>query len=327
MEIKKVNFKSIEREWNELYKNNDSLTPYMDYSFQKQYKNHLWFSVVRMGYRYICYEIIDQGEVIAIVPVIRRGNRQYIAGDLCATGNLDIVCDKEIFEKSPDFLEFFTREFKGLSINKLNEKSVFYSALSKVLKYSDEPSVCVNIPFSDDFDSYFSGLKKSVRQNYRTAKNRMNREEKKWEVRTYGICDRIEDSSISDCMKIYKMRMEQRLQKKVSFLESFVRETLNPITVALNKNKNVIWSVLYIEDKVAGFFAGFVNNEENTVVVPRLAINDDFSLYCPGNLLIIDTIKYLIENTKIRNIDLSRGDEPYKYALGGENHYNYTFKL
>ncbi len=78
---------------------------------------------------------------------------------------------------------------------------------------------------------------------------------------------------------------------------------------------------------MAGFLSGYINNGHSAVVFPRLAIDSDFSDYRPGYLLITETIRYMIENTDIRNMDLSRGDEKYKYDLGGVEHYNYFYDL
>lgn len=70
---------------------------------------------------------------------------------------------------------------------------------------------------------------------------------------------------------------------------------------------------------------GFISNHDNVAVIPRLAINSAFNVYCPGGLLITDTIKWLIENSSVRNLDLSRGNESYKYVYGGTEHYNFDF--
>ena len=68
-------------------------------------------------------------------------------------------------------------------------------------------------------------------------------------------------------------------------------------------------------------------NDGKAIVVPRHAINDDYNLYCVGALLITETIKYCINETAIRNLDLSRGDEKYKYTLGGQSHYNHSYRI
>ena len=56
---------------------------------------------------------------------------------------------------------------------------------------------------------------------------------------------------------------------------------------------------------------------KDRIVIPRLAIDDQFRFYSPGYLLICETMKYLLENnSSIKNIDLCRGTEKYKTDLG-----------
>ena len=97
------------------------------------------------------------------------------------------------------------------------------------------------------------------------------------------------------------------------------------MTRALNDSKNNFISILKIDGIVAAYMHGFLSNHNDVAVIPRLAINSDFNVYCPGGLLIIHTIKWLINNTSIRNLDLSRGDEKYKYVYGVTEHYNWDY--
>lgn len=50
-----------------------------------------------------------------------------------------------------------------------------------------------------------------------------------------------------------------------------------------------------------------------------LAIDMEYSFYSPGYVLLCETMKYVIPNTSIRNIDLCRGTEKYKTDMGGGN--------
>ncbi len=44
-------------------------------------------------------------------------------------------------------------------------------------------------------------------------------------------------------------------------------------------------------------------------------------------LLVTEAIKYLIKSTDINVLDLSQGDEPYKYNLGATEHFSYRYRL
>lgn len=55
----------------------------------------------------------------------------------------------------------------------------------------------------------------------------------------------------------------------------------------------------------------------------------DFARYSPGMLLMYNFIIDSIRNGVLKEIDLTRGDEKYKFSLGGQLKHNHTilFKI
>lgn len=82
---------------------------------------------------------------------------------------------------------------------------------------------------------------------------------------------------------------------------------------------------LDIDGTLAAFMSGLV--KDNVFVVPRLSINNEYRRYSPGIILINEAIKYFISDTKITILDLSQGQESYKYNMGGKEHYTYEFRF
>lgn len=91
------------------------------------------------------------------------------------------------------------------------------------------------------------------------------------------------------------------------------------------ESPNALTCVLYINGTIAAFLSGLVDN--GRMIVPRLSIDDSFKRYSPGMLLVIETIKHLIDSTDVTVLDLSQGKEQYKYNLGATEHFSYRFKL
>jgi hypothetical protein len=110
------------------------------------------------------------------------------------------------------------------------------------------------------------------------------------------------------------------------FLPFFFRIRLNPTFMALSTLTNTFYSILYIDDKIAGYCAGFSYHDEK-LIIPFLAIDSNFSRYSPGGILITETIKFLVENYKFKYFDLSRGDENYKLVYGGVKHSNFHYEI
>jgi hypothetical protein len=127
-------------------------------------------------------------------------------------------------------------------------------------------------------------------------------------------------------MNIYHKRESERNKRKVNLIIKIIRIFFNPITISTINLKNSFNAFLYIDNKMVSFLSGYIT-QNNKIIIPRHAIDSDYYQYCVGSILITDTIKWLMENTLIRDLDLSRGAEPYKYTLGGKEHYNYSFLI
>jgi CelD/BcsL family acetyltransferase involved in cellulose biosynthesis len=110
------------------------------------------------------------------------------------------------------------------------------------------------------------------------------------------------------------------------YLPVFLRMRLNPTIMALKKLSNVYYSIIYIDNTIAGFSAGFIS-PKGKIILPYLSINSTFARYSPGGILITETIKCLSENHNYKYFDLSRGAEKYKYTYGGIEHFNFNYEI
>ena len=73
---------------------------------------------------------------------------------------------------------------------------------------------CVTIEFGDDYEAYLKSLSSSVRQNLRTADNRMRRDGHEWKLRVFLPGEKIDDESFKQIMKLYLARLFRTLQTK-----------------------------------------------------------------------------------------------------------------
>ncbi len=152
----------------------------------------------------------------------------------------------------------------------------------------------------------------------------MKRDSMAYELKVY-IGTNIMDNQVGrDIMNIYIRRQKLKYSKHKNLmhlpLDFVIRMKYRRIlhdSVSLRNDGNSFHSVLYLNGKAVSFMSGFVDKQAHRVVVPRLAIDSDYGFYSPGYVMILETMKRLIEETSIRVIDLSRGDEKYKLDLGG----------
>lgn len=331
MQIIKSNFKSCEDTWNNLFKNNSALTIYSSYNFLVYYRKSFYISKNRVGFKDYIYEIKHLGETVAIIPLMGKNGYYYIYGDLCATGYLDFIYAETISVEL--FEEIFQLLFTKLGncvlyLNKIREDSVLYKYLSQH-HASEKNTVCVSVNCDMPYDEYIASLSKSTRQNIRTSYNRLLKSGKKDELQIY--CNqKITHDLANEVMDLYNLRMQQINSRngsnsQLTTLIGFVRKHLNPITTSLTSINNNFLSVLRIDGVLAAMLWGYIDCEGKCLIVPRLSVNLQYAEYSPGMLIVVQTIQYLYESTLIRDVDLSRGNEPYKYSLGGKNHFTYDF--
>ena len=325
MKIEKKKLAEIAPLWRELLSENTRISPYMNIDFIRIYKRTMMFGRRRWKGRLNFY-VCSLEKIQVICPIVEIGKNAYIAGDLCATGYLDFIYPKEI--KKEDFSRVFQllgQKLRGktLWINKINQASQMNEWLLENAECIDK-QVCVSIRIPEDITDYYNSLSKSVRQNYRTSKNRMKRENLAWNV---AVFERIDTSIFEKTMDVYIQREAERENREISFAQRIIQKYCNPISIYLCKAQKAFTAVLYIDGNVAGFLSGLVTEDNQTLVIPRLAIDTKYAVYSPGTVLIYETIDRLIKTSMVRNFDLSRGNEHYKFAMGGKEHFNYNYKI
>ena len=182
----------------------------------------------------------------------------------------------------------------------------------------------VSIDFSSGYDIWLQSLSKNVRQNLRTAYNRLRKDGKDIYIET-SCGGQISHSLMNRLIDIYIKRHDERYNVRTSTLKSAYLRYMDFSTRALMKNPRALH--IYISGEIAGFCSGYIDRD--AFIVPRLSIDNDFSRYSPGYLLINEAIKrFGINNSRIRYIDLSEGTEKYKLDLGGTIYkkFDYTIK-
>lgn len=88
---------------------------------------------------------------------------------------------------------------------------------------------------------------------------------------------------------------------------------------------NGIICALRIDGQIAAFFEGF--KDEQSILIPRLAIDTDYDRYSPGLLLCTEAIRSCYKVGGIARFNLLRGTEKYKYDLGGNTYFTNNIEI
>lgn len=342
----------LEKKWL-LLSNSTSQSPFQSYDVVK----HLWYNF----YPYcitkrivpLFYEVLEDQKTKLIAPICVNINGSYVLfGDI----NGGEYCDF-IYSKDEDITKYFNALVKKLNynitFNLIKEESPLFQILSNDEHFEEvKKHKYVNIPFDKDHSLYFKSLSASMRQNIRTAYNRIARE--KQSLKFFFLdqdrlttADLLQNSNLSldistyqdsiinckererlfyEMVNVYIKRHEIKSDVHTSKLKEFYYHHINFSTKSFKKSRLSRSILLFINDRLAAFMSGYVSSDGNTFVVPRLAIDNDYFFYSPGVILINETIKYLSLKTDVVNLDLAMGTEQYKYKMGGVEHYTYLFK-
>lgn len=320
------------------------LTPFQNYQWQSLLvKQFLTNKVMRATAKSILAVLMDDfGNVKMIVPLyFKRGRKPktiYILGSGTESDYLDFIYFKDV--NKSDFETFFLAlsekygdmTFKFDLIKENSELLKYLKSKQETVILSKNP--CVELRVELMTDSHIQKLTKKTRQNIRTAYNRLESDNLKHNF-IYCPAGNIDKNTRKSMFKTYKKRYKIKnseisflFKVKMLFRKSVTVDALNE-AVKLKLDISVI--LFYIGDDIAAFGLVLFSENKNTLLVPRVSINIKYGRYSPGILMFNELINHLqssimnVENRIV--IDLTNGEEQYKYSLGGVTTYNYSGKI
>ena len=99
------------------------------------------------------------------------------------------------------------------------------------------------------------------------------------------------------------------------------------LSVSAKNNKRGFFAILKMNGEVAAFMQGFYDPFDKEYEIPRLAMNDDMKFYSPGMIIVAEVIKKYIGDKEVTHLNLLRGNEPYKFAMGGEVYITKEYRI
>lgn len=317
---KTESFNEIEEVWNELYRGN-KLAKYYQSS---EYMRTSWENLA--PYRFILrvkpvfYIFSQDKKAIFILPLFKEifRNKYVLYGRKAGLGYLDgIYRDNISIDDITKCFDALKTKVQGISIDveHVRESVPFGKWLLKNGGRISEEG-CTELMLPDSYEDYYGSLSKHMKQNIRTAYNRLKTDKGEFEIQYYDYTD-MPDELYAKLQGMYIDRQVIKYGK--SGLYSFFVKYVD-LGTKIQKAKKIKEKafVLYINGKIAAFYDA-IYDERETVIVPRLAIADGFNRYSPGVMLINESIKTLIEGG-IKCVDLTHGTEPYKLSMGGISH-------
>lgn len=311
--------RSVKHIWGCICQTNNATKPLQYYNYYRYLYYAFYAKRFVSRWKILFFDVTD-GVNDCIIPLIVNDKKRQIRG-LSNYGRLDyedIISSTDNQEFLLEGLKAVLDQYKGyeIRIENINEDSLLYGLFGPKMEWLEK---CVAIDMTDSYDHYVSSLSKHQRQNIRTAYNRIQKESFDIRLVQYDAQHPIPRGLWKKCQIMY----EQRHDSVGTKWKIWKDRQLNPYTHILHSVEGWRIFVLFHNDEPVSYMAGLYSDKQNCYYVPRLCINNQFSKYSPGIMLINEVVKVLI-GEGVRLLDLMRGDEPYKTAMGGFVHNNYV---
>jgi CelD/BcsL family acetyltransferase involved in cellulose biosynthesis len=306
---------TIQTEWEELYNNNNELSPFQAFDWNKAIIENEAYDG-----RLNCYCFYKRDKIITIAPLVRQNRVVYnelrFLGAETHADYLNFIYAKDL--QYEDFYCFIKALINGdhnviLRLDLLHNSSKIGGFINRLpFRQINYCITCVKIPICDSIDQYRAILSKRVKSKIRRC---MLRLEQSSLVVDYRFMDTpiLKETEVEELLQLYNQR---RLEQS----QTINQESLNALKQYLTGNQKIFLAECYIERKLAAFFLGLISPSGN-ICAPITAHDSTYKEYSVGYLLLYNTICFLIrQNKKVEYFDLTRGTEEYKYKFGGIEH-------
>lgn len=281
-------------------------------------------------YRHRIACVMAGEEILMLVPLKGSFDRKYwkMLGDIQGCDRCDALWKPSLSpEERTELARFFFAAIpQKLQPHRIQCDSPMLAAIPQERVTKEVTKVYLRIPVPDDPDVLLKSLSSSVRQNIRTAYNRMKRDGIEYRFEVFDAAHPLSDEIWGKIMDLYFDRVFTKYRSE-KVQSRFARRRMRRIyykfkhdTLSLHYLPNSWHAVLWNGDRIMAFMNGLTTHDGSSVSVPRLAIDAEYHFYSPGYVLVTEAIRYIAAHPTLRELDLSRGDEKYKFDMGGQTY-------
>ena len=251
--------------------------------------------------------------------------------DLTLIGNTETV-DYNDFVVSPEYSEeflnlvidyFIDSEYGSLSLNSIPEHSLTYELLPKIARSKNldvtvnQEDVSPGITLPDSWDTYLGNLNKKHRHELRRKLRRLE------EVDDYKVEIISQSDQLQKYMNVFTGLMKMSRSEKMEYLTQEKEAFFGDISSMTSGKGFFKLFLMSIGDQYVSSSLCFDYNNQRLLY--NSGNNHEFDYYSVGLLLHSFAIKDAIEHG-MTYFDFLRGDEQYKYRLGGVDKLVYSIR-
>lgn len=243
----------------------------------------------------------------------------------------DQISEKEIYE----FMNYVVNDnpqfmFYMFYINESNKLCTLIDSSKKI-----SSDIAVTISTKISAEEYCKLLSKSTRQNLRTALNRMNKDNLSYKI---DMIDGILPEELAEELIImHRKRVKSKNNKEpkknlytllLKAQVDYKEKNNNIIKCAMKTIEKGVTIIVYLNNKIVGYLYGFYDDKSIRIV--HNCFNEEYAFYSPMFRGTYDFLRECCGNSIIDIVDFTRGNEEYKYKLGGKelkiNSYKFNYK-
>lgn len=316
-------FDELRLEWNDLLHRSSSDQVFSTWEWQS-----IWWHVYHPGSLWVITCRNEAGQLIGIAPWFienhpTHGRVVRSIGCVEVTDYLDVIVDTAYLEPVLNCLAVYLRDqhdvFDVVDLCNLPEDSPAYLQFPDILRShgfevtTKQQEVCPVIELPDTWEAYLESLDKKQRHEIR---RKLRRAESDPGELDWYIVD--ESHTIEQEVDRFLALMSASQHEKAGFLQDaqnvmFFRKLI-PV---VHQNGWLQLSFLRVNGIAAATYLNFVYNRRVLVYNSGLTPGE-YGHLSPGIVLLAYNIRYAIENG-YEIFDFLRGDETYKYRMGGKD--------
>jgi len=313
----------VAADWKKIYEENTDLPYFASYEFNLQFVKSFKKNKYRKSMKLMLVRAFDEnGDTLMLLPLCKDRNEYYFMWDYSSVPYCEPIyradATAEVFDKVLNKLSDVLGS-ETLFFTKMNDMSPFTEYLRlRHTPYRKHTCVCVNavVPYEIFYMNMPEEGRALIEEGRRAVKARGA------SFSTFFYCGRsIPERLFEKLYSIYYGSKPTVFQR----IRNYLYDRNNPVSCSLRKGDESIISVSCINGEPVAFVGGFVRNGCYTVV--RQGESRRYGECNAFNILLSDTLRYCFEKKGIRVVDFGQGREEYKFAMGGEPHYLYSFEV
>lgn len=203
--------------------------------------------------------------------------------------------------------------------------SIYRHIIKNYIITKNNGYACVGLSLPLSVDEYHKFLSKNSRQNLRTARNRLVKDGKNL---VFDFDDQQVDKN--RCLEIREAKLRVNYTK-FSLMVKYKYRILNRFRyhfpfftpIAFFPGSKVM-TACDDEGNLRAFFNYAYDTNGTSIRVMAAGTDLNYARYSPGMLLMYNFVLKAIQDGRLKEIDFTRGDEKYKFSLGGQQRLNHT---